>query len=131
MEAVGVVLMMIVVIGFALCVGGIPGYVLAKRRGLRNPIVASLPRWPLDRALRVDRPKRLARDACVRPLRQLVCPPDQPGIECLPVTDARGGGRPSSPSPCSTWSATGRMPSRSPSTSALPHQRPRTRIPQR
>jgi hypothetical protein len=42
-ETVGVVLMMIVVIGVGLCVLGIPGYVLAKRRGLRNPIVAFVP----------------------------------------------------------------------------------------
>jgi hypothetical protein len=43
MEVAGVVLMMIVVVGVALCVAGIPGYVLAKRRGLRNPIVAFVP----------------------------------------------------------------------------------------
>ena len=43
MEGAGIVLMMIVIVGVALCVGGIPGYVLAKRRGLRNPIVAFVP----------------------------------------------------------------------------------------
>ena len=43
MEAALLVLMMIVVVGVGLCLGGIPGYVLAKRRGLRNPIVAFVP----------------------------------------------------------------------------------------
>ena len=43
MEAALLVLMMIAIVGVALCVGGIPGYVLAKRRGLRNPMVAFVP----------------------------------------------------------------------------------------
>ena len=43
MEAALLVLMMIVVVGVGLCVGGIPGYVLAKRRGLSNPMVAFVP----------------------------------------------------------------------------------------
>jgi hypothetical protein len=43
MEAAGVVLMMIVLVGIVVCIGGIPGYVLAKRRGLRNPAVAFVP----------------------------------------------------------------------------------------
>jgi hypothetical protein len=43
METALTVLMIILVIGIGLCVGGIPGYVLAKRRGLRNPLVAFVP----------------------------------------------------------------------------------------
>jgi predicted MFS family arabinose efflux permease len=43
MEGALLVLMMIVVVGIGLCLGGIPGYVLAKRRGLRNPMVAFVP----------------------------------------------------------------------------------------
>ena len=43
MEAALLILMMIVVVGVGLCVGGIPGYVLAKRRGLSNPMVAFVP----------------------------------------------------------------------------------------
>lgn len=43
MEAAGNILTLILTIGVALCVAGIPGYVLAKRRGLSNPIVAFVP----------------------------------------------------------------------------------------
>ena len=43
METAGFVLVMIVVIGVGVCLGGIPGYVLAKRRGVRNPAVAFVP----------------------------------------------------------------------------------------
>jgi hypothetical protein len=42
MDAV-VVVSMILVFGTALALVGVPGYVLAKRRGLRNPIVAFVP----------------------------------------------------------------------------------------
>lgn len=47
MGVAGDILMLIVIIGVALCVGGIPGYVLAKRRGLQNPIVAFVPLFGL------------------------------------------------------------------------------------
>jgi hypothetical protein len=43
MEAALLVLMMIAVVGVGLSVAGIPGYVLAKRRGQRNPMVAFVP----------------------------------------------------------------------------------------
>jgi hypothetical protein len=43
MEAALLVLMMIVVVGVGLCLFGIPGYVLAKRRGQRYPAVAFVP----------------------------------------------------------------------------------------
>ena len=120
MEGAGIVLMMIVVIGVGLCVGGIPGYVLAKRRGLRNPIVAFVPFVGLWIVLfeSIGKSGWLGMLAFV-PYVGLFVLPIWTGVESLPTTDARAGGRPSSPFLCSTWSASGHTPSRSPSTSAL------------
>jgi hypothetical protein len=43
MESVYAVVSMILFLGTVLAIVGIPGYVLAKRRGLKNPIVAFVP----------------------------------------------------------------------------------------
>ena len=120
METALTVLLMIVVFGLAFCVGGIPGYVLAKRRGLRDPIVAFVPLVGLWIVLfeSIGRSGWLGLLAFV-PYSVCWSSRSGPASRCLLMTDARAGGRPSSPSPCSTWSATGRTPSRSPSTSAL------------
>ena len=43
MDSVLGVLSVLLVVGIVLAIVGVPGYVLAKRRGLRNPIVAFVP----------------------------------------------------------------------------------------